>query len=341
MTRPTLKDVCREALVSEATVSRVVNNSPLVHERTRARVLEVIQRLGYTPNAAARNLSRSKTDVIGVVFHQMSSGFFAQVMDGIDRAAVDSNYHVLSSLTRDDVEPDKTCRRMFDEMRVDGMILLDPSFDDRFIAELKHYGRPMVMIQRDTDDPDIGSVSVENRHGARDGMKHLLSLGYRDILVLRGPEGAQDNRLRLEGCEQALKEVRGQPPVVHYADGFYAPHRAVEALREHRLVHGLPRAIFAMNDAMALAALKELRTSGIKVPEQVAIVGFDGIDAADYVGLTTVETPMLELGATAVRLLLAQIEDPKTAVEHVQLKTKLVVRDTCGGGKKQPVTSEQ
>lgn len=330
MSRPTLKDVCREALVSEATVSRVVNNSPLVHERTRGRVLEVIRRLGYTPNAAARNLSRSKTDVLGVVFHQMSSGFFAQVMDGIDRAAVENNYHLLSSLTRDDMEPDKTCRRMFDEMRIDGMILLDPSFDERFIAELKRYGRPLVMIQRDSDDPGIGSVSVENRRGAYNGMKHVLAQGYGDVLIIRGPAGAQDNRLRLEGCVQALKEARGKAPVVHYVDGFYAPHRAVEALREHREKHGLPRVIFAMNDAMALAAYKELKTTGVRVPEDVAIVGFDGIDASDYVGLTTVETPMFELGATAVRLLLKQIEDPKAPAEHVQLETTLVVRDTCG-----------
>lgn len=328
--RPTLKDVCREALVSEATVSRVINNSPLVHQRTRQRVLDVIRRLGYTPNAAARNLSTSRTDVIGVVFHQMSSGFFAQVMAGIDEAARDNHYHLLSAFTRDEGDPRPVYTRMFDEMRVDGVIMLDPSLDDRFLDHLKKHRRPLVMIQREMDDPVISSVSVNNREGARMAMRHLLSLGYRDLLVVRGPAGAQDAQRRLEGCQQALAEAGGGP-VCRYADGGYAPHTALSAFREYRGSHGLPRAIFALNDAMALAILKELRESGVAVPQQVAVVGFDGIDCSDYVGLTTVETPMLDLGREAVSLFLERRKDPDAKARHVILKTKLAVRSTCGG----------
>lgn len=328
--RPTLKDVCREALVSEATVSRVINNSPLVHQRTRQRVLDVIRRLGYTPNAAARNLSTSRTDVIGVVFHQMSSGFFAQVMAGIDEAARDSGFHLLSAFTRDQVDPRPAYTRMFDEMRVDGVIILDPSLDAPFLEQLKSHRRPLVMIQREMDDPVIGSVSVDNKQGARAAMSHLLALGYRDLLVVRGPAGAQDAQRRLEGCQQALAEAGGGI-VCRYADGGYAPHAALSAFREFRASHGLPRAVFALNDAMALAILKELRESGVKVPEQVAVVGFDGIECCEYVGLTTVETPMAELGRAAVRLFLERQKEPEAKARHVILETRLAVRDTCGG----------
>lgn len=327
--RPTLKDVCREALVSEATVSRVINNSPLVHERTRKRVVEVINRIGYTPNAAARNLSRSKTDVIGVIFHQMTSGFFAQVMDGIDRAAVRNGYHLLCSFTRDDAEPDKTCFGMFDEMRVDGMIILDPCMSNELIEKFKAYRRPIIMIQNENKDPAIRSVSVDNEGGAYKGMKHLLSLGYRDLLIIRGPDGAQDAQLRLQGCERALQET---PDVkTRYIDGFYSPVDALAAFRADRDKNGLPRAVFALNDSMALSVLKELQKTGVRVPEQVAVIGFDGIECADYVGLTTIQTPMRAMGEEAVRLFLEEVAGDKEKSKNRQLKTELIVRHTCGG----------
>lgn len=328
--RPTLKDVCREALVSEATVSRVINNSPLVHEKTRGRVLEVIRNLGYTPNAAARNLSRSKTDVIGVVFHQMTSGFFAQVMDGIDLAAVRSGYHLLCSFTRDDAEPGRTCFGMFDEMRVDGMIILDPSMSRELIEQFKTYRRPIVMVQNDTEDPGVNSVAVENEEGAHDAMRHLLGLGYKDIMVVRGPSGAQDSQLRVKGCERAMKGS-GAGAKCRYIDGNYSPADALSAFRNDLTRNKLPRAIFALNDAMAMAILKELQNTGVRVPEDVAIMGFDGIECAEYVGLSTVETPMGELGAEAVRLFVRHVEKPADPGEHVRLKTKLAIRKTCGG----------
>jgi DNA-binding LacI/PurR family transcriptional regulator len=329
--RPTLKDVCREALVSEATVSRVVNNSPLVQQRTRDRVQQAIRKLGYTPNAAARNLSTNRTDVIGVVFQLMSSGFFAQVMAGIEEAARETGYHLLSAFTHADLDPSKTYFRMFDEMRVDGVIILDQSLSNSFVNQLRQYHRPVVMIQRDLTDPQISSIAVENRQAARAAMKHLLSLGYDDLLVIRGPAGAQDAQLRLEGCRDALGELGRPTTICHYIDGFYASQPALEAFRGFCGKRGVPRAVFALNDAMALAILKELRTTGVRVPDQVAIVGFDGLDTAEYVGLTTIETPMTELGKGAVRLFLKRIESPDAPAEHLDLPCKLVVRATCGG----------
>ena len=326
--RPTLKDVCREALVSEATVSRVINGSPLVHERTRARVQEVIRRLGYTPNAAARNLSRSKTDTIGVVFHQMSSGFFAQVMDGIDRAARQHGYHILSAFTRNDEDKDReqTCLRLLEEMRADGVVVLDPCVDLRLIESLKRYRKPIVVLQQEIEDGVVSSVSVDNRQGAYEGMKHLLSLGYQEILIVRGAVGAQDARLRLEGCERALKEAGVSKRM--FIDGHYSPHDAVEAFRVYSQSNPLPRAIFALNDAMAMAIVRELRKGGVDVPGQVAVLGFDGIEAAEYVGLTTVETPMAEMGEEAVRVFLRRLKTPDAPAEHILLPTRLVVRST-------------
>jgi LacI family transcriptional regulator len=329
--RSTQKDVAREAGVSEATVSRVLNESPLVHEETRRRVMDAMERLGYRPSAAARNLSRNRTDAIGVVFHQISSGFFALVMSGIDSAARTSGYHILTALSRDTKEEREICYAMLDETRADGLIVLDAGLSKETIEQLKEYQQPFVLIEREIDDPAVSTIAVQNKKGAHDAMRHLLSLGYKDILVLTGPDGAQDSQLRIAGCKEALAEANQPESICHFESGSYNPDRAREALRDYRKQHDLPRAVFALNDAMAIAVLKELRGEGVRVPEDVAIVGFDGIESADHVGLTTIETPMEALGEGAVKLLLEQLEDPESPARHLQLETRLVVRATCGG----------
>lgn len=329
MARATQLDVAREAGVSEATVSRVLNNNPRVHEVTRARVLAAMKRLDYAPSSAARNLSRNRTDAIGVVFHQMASGFFATVMAGIDAEARESGYHILSAFSHERRGERDVCYRMLDETRVDGLIVLDAALEQEMIDRLKEYSQPFVLVQREPDDPTVNTIAVQNGEGAYRAVQHLLSLGYRDILVVKGPSGAQDAQLRLAGCQQALKESPGT--TAHFVEGHFNPERALQAFRAYREEHGLPRAVFALNDAMAIAILKELRHTGVRMPGQVAIIGFDGIDSAEHLELTTVETPMEELGAGAVRLMIRQLEDPEHKAEHIQLGTRLVVRETCGG----------
>ena len=328
--KASLKDVCREASVSEATVSRVINNSPLVREATRQRVMEAVEKLGYTPNAAARNLSRSKTDTIGIVFHQMSSGFFASVMAGIDKAARDHGYHVLSVFPHSSTDACDTCLNLFKEARVDGLVLLDPALNMDTILRLKKHKRPMVLIQRDLDDDQVNTVSVKNKEGAYEAVRHLVGHGYKDLLIILGPEGAPDSQLRTEGCKQALSEPSAAGIRTHYINGYYHPDRALEAFRDYREKHGLPRGIFCLNDAMALSVLKELRTTGVKVPEEVAIIGFDGIECADYVDLTTVETPMMALGEESVRSLMKRIANPESSATHTRLDVVLRCRATCG-----------
>jgi LacI family transcriptional regulator len=329
MNRPTLKDVCREALVSEATVSRVINNSPLVNEKTRQRVLDVIRRLGYTPNAAARNLSRSKTDAIGVIFHEMSSGFFADVMDGIDRAAAERGYRVFCSFTRDYKQPAKTAFSLLDEMRVDGLILLDLNMTADLIEQFKAYRKPVVLLQQQITDPRIHSVSVANEMGGYLAMKHLLSLRYDPIVVIRGPANVQDSQLREKGCLRALQEAGRRADSCVWLAADYQPGRAREVFRQYLQQHGAPRAVFAFNDSMALAVLGELREKNISVPGQTALIGFDGIECGLFNGLSTVETPLIQLGAEAVRVVVDNLEKPDAPAEHVELPVKLVLRQTC------------
>ena len=146
-----------------------------------------------------------------------------------------------------------------------------------------------MLIEREPDDPTINTIAVQNNEGAYRAMKHLLSLGYTDILVVRGPEGAQDARQRLVGCNRAIAEADSPQPTCRFVDGYYSPGAALDVFRAFRDEYGLPRAVFALNDAMALAVLKELRETGVKVPEDVAVVGFDSIGVAYHGSQTTNE----------------------------------------------------
>ncbi|MBN1269845.1 MAG: LacI family DNA-binding transcriptional regulator, partial [Kiritimatiellae bacterium] len=302
--KSTILDICREAGVSVATASRVLNHSPKVTEETRRKVLAAVAKLGYTPNAAARRLVGKNANALGVIFHQMTSGFYASVMSGIEVEARGRGYHVLITLAHH-ADPERTrYYDMLDEARVDGLIVLDSTLDATTIERLKTYERPIVLIQKASDDPEIATVCSANEEGACTAMRHLLSLGRGGrLLLVAGPVEAEDSDLRMQGCNRALAEHDLSLEDVDVIVGRYSAVDALEAFREYRDKQGLPAGIFAFNDDMALAIMKELRVTGVKVPAETAVIGFDGIEAADYMGLTTIEMPMMDLGREAVRLL--------------------------------------
>jgi DNA-binding LacI/PurR family transcriptional regulator len=159
-------------------------------------------------------------------------------------------------------------------------------------------------------------------------MAHLRRKAYNRILILKGPSGAQDARQRLAGCLAQVKEQPVPTLQIDCAEGGYDAEQAVKAFRKYRAAHGLPRAVFALNDAMALAVLKECRYRDIAVPEEVAVAGFDGIQCAAYMGLTTIQTPMTELGRTAVQKLVEYIENTHHKPERIRLPGRLIVRET-------------
>lgn len=331
MGKPTILDICRETGVSVATVSRVLNNSPRVTDETRRKVLDAVQRVGFKPNAAARHLSGKRARAFGAVFHQMTSGFYASVMSGIHLEARTQGYHLLVTLAHHADPQRASYYDMLDEARVDGLIVLDSTLDREALLKLQSYNRPIVLIERTSTDPALASVSCANREGARAAVAHLLSLGYRDLLLVTGPPEAEDSGLRMDGCTDALRKARLPPGTAKTIAGNYSAHDALLAFRAFRHEHGLPRAVFAFNDDMALSIMRELRLTGVRVPGEVAVMGFDGIEAAEYMGLTSVQMPMLDMGREAVRLLIDRIRRPGTPAKHVLKDCRLVVRESCGG----------
>lgn len=331
--RPTLLDVCEKAGVSKATVSRVLNNRAGVGKEVRKRVLAAMKKLHYTPQAAARNLSRARSDMIGVVFQDLTSGWMLNVFRGIMHVASSTHYNVMMAISTTEGDESELPKRLLAEGRVDGLVWLDPRVSDDAVIEMKSLDLPFVVLQRNLKDPDINSVAIENTQGAHQAMSHLLDLGYRDILLVTGGEQSEDSRQRYAGAMQALRERNMEPRPNRVLVGHNVGPLAVRAFQNYLDDgHKLPEAILAFNDDMAIGLIRWLRRKGRRVPEDIAVVGFDGVEEAEYIGLTTVETPMYEMGVLAGQILIDLMSDSISAqrARQVLLRGNLRIRETCG-----------
>jgi LacI family transcriptional regulator, galactose operon repressor len=325
----TLKQICEEAGVSKATVSRVLNNHPLVSKETRQKVQEVIKRLNFTPNALARNLSLQRTDTIGVLFPWIFSGFFSTVLLGIDTAARDYSYHVITSLSHDEEDENSMALSLLQERRIDGLILMAPSLPTEKIQELKGLDIPFVVLQREIPDPNVSFVSVDNFDGGLKATTHLIEKGYRRILAIAGPKSSQDSARREEGYHEALKRagLKFDPDLVIRSE--FNKETALPSFEHFRQRFPMPEAIFCFNDDIALGMLKYLKKIRVRVPEDVALIGFDGIEFTDFAELSTLATPMKEMGEQAVRLLIKQLENKDQRItEQWLLKGAVVERSS-------------
>jgi LacI family transcriptional regulator len=331
--RPTLMDVVRESGTSKATVSRVLNNRPGVVPELRDRVLTAIKNLNYTPVATARALSMARSNTIGVVFQDITSGWLLNVFRGVMHVASSTGYSVLTTLsTRPGDESELPSKLLADE-RVDGLVWCDPRITPEMIQAMKDRRVPFVVIQKHVNDPDVNTVGMENYQSAHLAMKHLLDLGYRRILLVTGSPDNEDSTERLQGARQAMSECHIRPSSVPVIVGHHVGMLAVKALTAY-LDEGrrMPEAIFAFNDSMAIAIIQWLRARCHRVPDDVAVVGFDGTDEAEQAGLTTVETPMYESGVLATQILLDSItaSSREKKVRQVMLRGNLHVRESCG-----------
>jgi LacI family transcriptional regulator len=327
--RPTIYDVAERAGVSIATVSRVLNGSPKATAATRDMVLRAVRELGYRPNAAARSLAGRATDTLALVFPEISSPFFAEIIRGAEIEARLHQYHLLIYGIPEVGETDALLPVL--SSRVDGLIL-GGHCDDAFVRTLDRQGVPFVLLGRGVEGYAVSTIQADSYHGVHEAVTHLIDHGYRRIAFIGGPEGYPQVVVRLKAYRQALadREWPADPTLILHSDfseaGGHATAGRLLSLPEP------PHAIFAANDQMAIGAIDAVRAAGLRVPEDVAVVGFDDIPVAAYVhpALTTVRRQIYESGVLAVRLLLNRIADPEGTPEHVALPTRLVVRRSCG-----------
>jgi LacI family transcriptional regulator len=326
----TIRDVARASNVSIATVSRVFNDSSLVSETTRRRVSAAATRLRYWPNGIARSLITSRTYTLGAFLPDLHGEFFSEVIHGVDLAARERGFHLLvSRASSGDGELTATLRSL--RGRVDGLIIMAPELDADALRRVSG-GARVVLVNPKRPVPGLSSISIANLEGARAVVFHLIGLGHRRIATITGPERNTDARQRLEGYRQAMGENGLAAPPELELRGDFSEHSGYEAAGALLALNPRPTAVFVANDYMAVGALGAFHDAGVRVPEDVALAGFDDIPLARYLTppLTTVHVDMLRLGQRAVERLLDPPGAGRPADSHELLGTTLAVRKSCG-----------
>jgi LacI family transcriptional regulator len=325
----TIRDVAAQAGVSVATVSRVFNRKGPIRDETYQRVIEVAEALHYVPHAAARSLSLRSTATIGVVLPELHGEFFSEVIRGIDVASRQHGYHVLLSGSHSDSEEMRAVVQAV-RGRVDGLIVMSPDLEPSALLTDLPAGVPVVMLNsRVAGRP---CITIDNAHGAREVTAHLIGLGHRRIAFICGPPQNADAEQRRRGYRTALRAAGLDGEKNLELAGNFTEESGYEVGRTILGLRSRPTAIFASNDAMAIGALSALRDSGLRVPEDVALVGFDDIPIARYLAppLTTVKVPIAELGRRGFEMLMTASNGHEDANKPVKLDTQLVVRRSCG-----------
>jgi len=327
-----LKDIARLADVSIATVSMILNNKDQnIGALTRENVLRIAKESNYIPNAMARSLIIGQTKIIGLIIPDISNPFFPELARGVEDKANLSGYNVIFCNTDDDLEKEEKCLEMLAEKMVDGIIFAHSA---KRTGGLENYIRkniPIILIDRDMDIDNVkGKVLVNNFDGAYHGVKHLLEKGYQRIAFIMGALTSNTATERLHGYKKALIEYAIQIDERYIKTGQYKSEWGVEAT-EQLLSEGINfDAIFCGNDLIALGVMKTLMGHGLKIPDDVAIVGFDDIWMANMVfpELTSIRQPNYEMGFKAAEMLIEVISNPGIRAEkrEIVLETELIVR---------------
>jgi DNA-binding LacI/PurR family transcriptional regulator len=331
---PSIKDVAAHAGVSISTVSHVIRNTKFVSDELRERIQASIEELGYEVNPIASSLKSRSTRTIGLIITNIHRIFFPRLIRGVQDTLGKAGYDLVLYDSDDDVNREEQFIRQLTTRWVDGIIVDSVADEERagYFRRLARLGSrdratPVVSIERNLRDHGIDSVVVDNQAGGRIVTEHLVGKGCRHVAFISGPGDSCMVRERLAGCRKALAALgpSAEPIVV---PGDFSPQSGYMAMRELIARDAVPEGVFAANDQMAIGAIKALRETGRRIPEDVCVAGFDDSFVASIVepALTTVYVPKYQIGQTAAELLLGRIDDPETDAQLVELPVNLIVR---------------
>jgi LacI family transcriptional regulator, repressor for deo operon, udp, cdd, tsx, nupC, and nupG len=326
-----IQEVAERAGVSVATVSRVLNNVSSVSPKTRLKVESAIKELKYEPSMLGRNLRNSESRMLLILIPSISNPFYSEIINGIENIAIVNHYNILLCQTNSNPQRENIYFNMVKNKLADGIISMDPAVNMKKLNELadKH---SIILCSEYEEGGSIPFVTIDNELAAYQAVKHLLTLGKTKIALINSDEKFLYARQRRSGYERALKEFG--LPICH--DYIYHTNQidfesGVMAMRRLLQLKDRPTAVFAVSDTLAIGALKELNTSGVKVPTEIALVGFDKITFSNMTNptLTTIEQPMYKMGCIAANMLINLIKG-KT-VESVVLDHEFVIRESTMG----------
>lgn len=329
----TIHDVAKRAGVAPITVSRVINNSGYVGQDVRRRVQQAVADLGYVPNTLARSLRSRRTHTLALVLTDITNPFFTTVARGAEDAASDAGYLLLLCNTDEREDEEQRYLRMIVQKRVDGVLLVPAMAGGETLQVVHQHEVPVVVLDRRASDPNVDVVRCDSEGGAYQLGKLLVSLGHRVFATLVGPAGVSTADDRVAGFQRALDEGG-----VHASSRVYRGGLTIASGRQMTLqaiaAPERPTALFAANNFLAIGALNALREAGVRVPEDIALVGFDDLPPAlvTFPFLTVAAQPAHEMGRRAVRLLLDRLAGCAPAErQEIVLPTEIIVRGSSGG----------
>jgi LacI family transcriptional regulator len=316
-----LKDVAKKAHVAVSTASLALNGKARVSPATRARVLKAAKDLGYYPHAIARSLKKRKTETIGLFMKDFSGPVYNELIQAVRDVLAAHHFDLIVCFSH-------SSHRFLQGRQIDGAIVLDPLLSNETIREIGARRCPVVVLDRLMKGPGVHTVLLDNEAGSRAMATHLLGLGYDDFLFAGGPSDSFDSAQRLAGFSAATGGARA----IRRVEGDFTEAGGQAIARGLIDAGKLPRTVFCANDETAVGVMAVLQESGVRIPADVAVTGFDDIRLARHVSprLSTVRVPRYTWGATAARTLLAALAEESPAAATL-IDVSLVIRESCGG----------
>lgn len=325
----TIRDVATRCGVSVATVSRVINNSDQVTAETKKKVLKVIDELGFIPNTNARGLSTRSTNTVGIIVPNVSNPFFGELIQGAERAASENGYQII--ILNSGYSREKTLKdiMVLQSRDVDGIIMSTADIDEKTLDYLHDNQIPFVLMGPVQYRYPVNYVSVDNMEGARMAVQHLIDLGHEKIAYCTEKHDNYLNQLRYDGYRKALTS-KG----IEFDQNMYFENDVEKNVARMLLMEkgNRPTAIFAFNDNLALSYMEALERNGVRIPEDMAVVGFDNIKFASYyaIQLTTIDNRQEEFGREGFEILMDILKNDGKKTQQIITKPQLVVRRSCG-----------
>lgn len=323
----TIKDVAKRAGVAVSTASYALNGVKKVSEATLEKVMQAAEDLNYQKNGFASDLKRTKTNTIALILRDLSGPFYSELIRGIQEVTTSNGYDLIacSALGGDE----STATKFLKEKRVDGAIVLAHNISDDLIGSSVNGDFPVVVLDRHMDHEDILHVEVNNHQGGVLATEHLIEKGHKSIGFISGPKNTHDSELRYNGYREAL-EKHGLPFHSRFKiTGDFTRGSGYRSTKMLIAQQNLPDAIFYANDEMAIGGLKAFSENGIRVPEDISVIGFDDIQLAEYVNppLTTIRQPKYEVGALSAHMIFQMLSGEEVE-KHYSLVTELVERES-------------
>jgi LacI family transcriptional regulator len=325
-----MKQVAERAGVSTSTVSHVINNTRVVSDDVRERVLAIIAEMRYIPSAVARSLKNDKTHTIGMMVPNNSNPYFAELIQGVEDAAFKVGYNVILCNAYDDPKKQADYLRVLIQKRIDGLILVASGADETLAQLLRDQATPIVLVDREVAGVDADFIEADHETGSYLATKYLIELGHREIACVSGPADLPPSRDRVMGYLRALKEAGikfRRDYLVHSnftSEGGYHAFQQLLGLKKR------PSAIFSSNDLMAIGGLCAASEAGVRIPAELSVIGYDDIALASYATprLTTIAQPKYEMGRRIIEVLIERIMGGNLAPRRERLETTLAVRQS-------------